>query len=244
MLNLRCGFSFLMALNISKVFMEIGGQIVEGLIVGINDMAPRLQSTMQAISSSISGADLLNVNFSSSDTFASRLRENYLEPWKKFSDEMNKRRQELSGYIASLTMELNRPGLDATRLSDLHTWLALAREELIRINTGTQAEQQLSAMQNILAGGDEARKRVTFLEDQIALMTEAKKLGIDVTGIGIGDSSAENVIKMANIEKRIAELKKDQLFYTAQQLQASTKQIESTRASRMPSLTYRPTTII
>ena len=57
-------------------------------------------------------------------------------------------------------------------------------------------------------------------------MQDAKKLGIDVTGLGIGDTGAENVIKMANIEKRIAELKREQLFYTAQQLQASTKQIE------------------
>jgi len=83
----------------SKVFAEIGGQIIEGLIVGINDMTPRLQSTMQAISSKISGEDLINVSFSSSDTFASRLREDYLEPWKKFADEMNQKRQELQSSL-------------------------------------------------------------------------------------------------------------------------------------------------
>lgn len=209
----------------SKVFAEIGGQIVEGLIVGINEMTPKLQSTLEAISSKISGADLINISFSSSDTFASRLRDNYLEPWKKFADEMNKRRQELTSFIANLTKTLNSGTLNGTQVASYVAWIRSASDELARINT-TQAEQQLAAMQTILAGGDAARDRVSFIEDQIALMQEAKKLGIDVTGLGVGDMGIENVIKMANIEKRIAELKKEQLFYTALQLQESTKQIE------------------
>lgn len=208
----------------SKVFMEIGRNVVEGLIVGVNEMTPKLQSTMQAISSSISGADLLNINFSSSDTFAQRLSE-FIEPWQKTADEMEKRRQDLTSFIANLTSTLNSGMLNGTQVAAYVSWIAAARDKLAGM-TNTQAEQELATMKSIIASGDEARKRVSFYEDQIALMQEAKKLGIDVTGLGIGDMSPANIIKMANIEKRIAELKREQLFYTAQQLQASTKQID------------------
>lgn len=208
----------------SKVFMEIGRNVVEGLIVGVNEMTPKLESTMAAISSKISGADLLNVSFSSSDTFAQRLSE-FIEPWQKTADEMEKRRQDLTSFIANLTSTLNSGMLNGTQVAAYVSWIAAARDKLASM-TNTQAEQELATMKSIIASGDEARKRVSFYEDQIALMQEAKKLGIDVTGLGIGDMSPANIIKMANIEKRIAELKREQLFYTAQQLQASTKQIE------------------
>lgn len=201
----------------SKVFMVIGSQIIEGLIVGIEGSAGALQSAMQRVTSTLSKEGLMALQFSASSTFADRLRDDYLTQTQDFLNKVQARRDELASTVSSLMMELQRPGNSATRQSDLITWLGLAQNELKTYSDLTaKTAQEVQRMKEIMFWGDKARQENSFLEDQIALMRQAKDLGIDVTGIGIGDTSIGNLTVMANIEKRIAELKRQQLEYTAQ----------------------------
>lgn len=203
----------------SKVFMVIGSQIIEGLIGGMENSMGSLRSTLQNISSTISGRGLLGIEFSSSSTIAERLRKDYLNQEQEFLTKIESRKKDAEAAIASILSELQRPDIDATRMGDLTTRLGLARDELAlysRIFTSTA--QDIKNVQDVLYWGDQARRQGSFLEDQISLMQEAKKLGIDVSGVAVGDTSIQNLTLMANIERKIAELKQKQLEITASQL--------------------------
>lgn len=206
----------------SKVFMVIGSQIIEGLVVGIESGASSVRSALDKITSSLSRADLLNIDFKASDTFADRIRKDYLGISEDRLRRLTTRKEELEKTVASLQLELQRPGIDATRQSDLDTWIRLATQELaVYANATAQTAQEVAQFKSVLNFGDLARTNVSFLEDQIELMKQARALGIDVSGINVSDNSMANLTRMANIEKRIAELKQSQLYTIASQLRVA-----------------------
>ncbi len=206
----------------SKVFMIIGSQIIEGLVVGIESGASSVKGALDRITSSLTQADLLNMDFKSSDTFASRIRKDYLGVSEDFLKRVTARKEELQRTVSALQLELQRPGIDATRQSDLTTWLGLAIKDLtLYTNVTAKAAQEVADFRQVLYWGDVTRDNVSFLEDQIDLMKQARSLGIDISGVNVGDNSIANLTKMANLEKRIAELKESQLYTIANQLKAA-----------------------
>ncbi len=206
----------------SKAFMIIGSQIIEGLVVGIESGASSVKGALDRITSSLTQADLLNMDFKSSDTFASRIRKDYLGVSEDFLKRVTARKEELQRTVSALQLELQRPGIDATRQSDLTTWLGLAIKDLtLYTNVTAKAAQEVADFRQVLYLGDVTRDNVSFLEDQIDLMKQARSLGIDISGVNVGDNSIANLTKMANLEKRIAELKESQLYTIANQLKAA-----------------------
>lgn len=208
----------------SKVFMVIGSQVIEGLIIGLSSSLPALQSTLGRITSTLTSAQLMAAEFTATSTFTDMLEESYLEPLKNTVTAINRRRDELVTAIAGINLELTRPGIDATRQSDLLTWLRLANQELATLNRNTQG-QQLANLQSVLQWSNHAQDNVSFLESQLELIKTAKSLGIDVSGIVTGATDVENVTQMANIERRIAEIKRNQLYTQINTIKATTQQL-------------------
>jgi len=207
----------------SKVFAVMGVAIVEGLIVGMQSMIPKLQTAIQSITFDLT-KDLVDMDFSASTAFADRVEETYITPLLQLVNNLNDRKKEVQATIDGLAREIEMPGTTPARTEEIVNLIARFRQELEILNR-TAVPQQLTDLQALLSRNTNAQNSISFLEDQIELVKQAKALGVDVSGIGIGDTSQENVLRMLNIETRIAELKRSQLVLSLQQLKAETERI-------------------
>ena len=210
----------------SKVFMEIGRNVVQGLIVGIQDQLPPLEHAVVQMSQKLSAFELMDVSFGATSDFADRLSETYLKPLSDTVDQVRRREQQFRDTIAQIQYDISLPSTSLPRRLELQSWLAAVQQEYAKFQSDTanlRYPERLNIMQEVMRTGDWARGEVDFLEDQIALMKEAKAIGIDVSSVKIGDTGSDNVVRMAAIEKEIALAKRQQLLLTAKQVQEQTK---------------------
>lgn len=210
----------------SKVFMEIGRNVVQGLVVGIQDQLPPLEHAVVQMSQKLSAFELMDVSFGATSDFADRLSETYLKPLSDTVDQVRRREQQFRDTIAQIQYDISLPSTSLPRRLELQSWLAAVQQEYAKFQSDTASlryPERLDIMQEVMRTGDWARGEVDFLEDQIALMKEAKAIGIDVSSVKIGDTGSDNVVRMAAIEKEIALAKRQQLLLTARQVQAQTK---------------------
>lgn len=205
----------------SKVFAAIGRQIVEGLIVGIQSAVPKLQSTLASITFNLSG-NLLDTDFRVSNAFSKRVEDSYLTPLSNLMAEITQRRHEVNSTIADLAREIEAPGTTPGRTEEIVNLIARLRGELETLNR-TQVPQQLMDLQNLMGRSTRAHDSISFLEDQRELIEQAKALGVSVNDIGVGDTSKENILRMLNLETRIAELKRTQLVLSLEELKVSSQ---------------------
>lgn len=210
----------------SKVFAEIGRNVVQGLIVGIQDQLPPLEHAVVQMSQKLNAFELMDVSFGATSNFADRLSETYLKPLSDTVDQVRRREQQFRDTIAQIQYDISLPSTSLPRRLELQSWLAAVQQEYAKFQSDTASlryPERLDIMQEVMRTGDWARGEVDFLEDQIALMKEAKAIGIDVSSVKIGDTGSDNVVRMAAIEKEIALAKRQQLLLTARQVQAQTK---------------------
>jgi hypothetical protein len=209
----------------SKVFAEIGRNVVEGLIVGIENQLPQLQAITNKMANALTSSEIMGIQFSATSDFSDRLKERYLQPLLDLNTAIKVRQGELQNTLASLHTEYFQMGTSDGRKLEIVSLINRFTQELANL-AKSDVSGKVKQLQDVLTFGSIARNNNSFLESQIALFQEAKKLGVDVSGISVGDDNIDNVMRMAAVEKRIAELKNWQLRLTADQVKAQTKQIE------------------
>lgn len=202
----------------SKVFMEIGKNIIEGLVVGLDRNAGRVKDTVQRIAGEmIPWFKLADLQFSASTDFTDRLS-SAVEIMKKDSAASLARRQELVEAIARTQEFLNFGShVSQEQRNNLLRWIQQANMEIARLNSvgGLQFIDQLDRLTFL---NKETEEFNTRMEQQVSLMTEAQKLGIDISSVRIGDFTVEGLQAMASIEKEILEVRKRQLWIQAERI--------------------------
>lgn len=209
----------------SKVFAEIGRNVVEGLIVGIENQLPQLQEMTNKMANTLTSSEIMGIQFSATSDFSDRLKEKYLQPLLDLNKSIKARQSELQNTLAALHTEYFSMGVSDGRKLEIVSMINRFTQELTNL-AKSDVSGKLRDLQLVLTAGGNIRDNNSFLQSQIALFEEAKKLGVDVSGIGVGDDNIDNVMRMAAVEQRITELKNWQLRLTARQVQAQTKQIE------------------
>lgn len=204
----------------SKVFMEIGRNIVQGLIVGIELERFKIDQTMRSIASSLTMGEFLSADINVSTNFADRIQSLYIDPIiKQLSsfDALEKRRSELEEKLHETLAEINFDTTITTegdndvlfRIQDL-------RDELYIINSQLQDRLQLEQQISDISFGVEQIKQqqdlISLYTDQISLLEEAASLGLDISHIELSaNSDIDSLQQMVVLEEQIAYMKVEQL---------------------------------
>lgn len=199
----------------SKVFMEIGKNVVEGLVVGMENNAGRLQQASQALAGDmIPWFKLATMQFSAPTDFTERLLGSVSTLRNDLEPELA-RRQKLMEAIRATEDFINRGQYQTeNQRQNLLNWIQQARREIDGIN-GMGGIQVFDRIDRLTFLNKEAEEFTKRMESQIGLLTEAKKLGIDVRGVQVGDFSISGLETMADIERQILDIKKRQLLIQA-----------------------------
>lgn len=211
----------------SKVFMEIGRDIVAGLIVGIEDATGELKSVVNALFGNLSGDQIAAINITVSDEFAKRAEgiiggiESQI---KALGDatQMEEKRLDLLREIETAYQEATEAGtMDDKTRDKINEWTKQIDEINEKTATRLQLEKRLEELSGLDASVQKLRERqesISLLEDYLSLLENAGTLGIDISGYATMPSdSVEMLQTMVELEDQIATIRNEQL-----RLQAAT----------------------
>lgn len=189
----------------SKVFAQIGKDVVNGLIQGLQSRMEVLHATVKQIVASMGLKELLSLEITESFSFTDRLRTQILIPM----DAAIARSQELKTSIAEIEKELSK-NISREDREGFFNQLNSMYGELANI-AANGAPPELDHLRNVLGGTESIQGGNKLLSQQLDLLKEAKSLGLDSQHIALGDVSISNLIKMAELEQTIAQIKQQQL---------------------------------
>lgn len=215
----------------SKVFAEIGRNIVLGLIVGVQDTADELQQVMGRLFAGLTSTEVGNLDINVTDQFAQRA-DDIINPLQEqlaameTINELEHTRLDLMHQIGvAYEGATEEAGLDEKVLEDIAKW----SEELDTVNqsiaTRLKLQRDLDALQGLSATVQELRAQqesISLFEDYLGLMTQASDLGINIDRFNtIPDSSLSMLQSMIALEGDIARVRQEQLRIQAVGLRQS-----------------------
>lgn len=201
----------------SKVFMEIGRNIIEGLVVGLDRNAAKVKETVQRIAGdTIHWFKLADMQFTASTDFTDRLLKDIIPGFAASVESIQGRIKDLQAQRQAMVDELGSTAM-GDRVIELMNSIRNINIELGQLQNHRDIPilQQLS---QLTFRNKETEEFNTRMEQQIALMTEAQKLGINISNVRIGDFTVEGLQAMASIEQEILEVRKRQLWIQAERI--------------------------
>lgn len=213
----------------SKVFAEIGRNIVQGLIVGIQDTTGELNKVVQSIFGGLSSAEILGLNINATDVFAGRA-EGIISAIKSQMDKLGTVadiEQKRIDATAKLSDALASVADDETTSANKVITIRKLREELALLNQQQadrlDLENQLAALNELGASVGNLRQQqesIKLFENYVTLLENAGMLGLDISKYNMyPDSTTQTLQQMVELEQELAALRSEQLKVQAASLQ-------------------------
>lgn len=205
----------------SKVFAEIGRNIVQGLIAGIDDTTGELNKVISALFGGLSGDQIGAVNINVSDQFAQRA-EDIIKPIQQQLEAMESL-NDLEATRLGLMHKIGVAQEGITDSSQLPTetldQIAKWTEELETANqsiaTRLKLQRDLESLQGLDSSVQELRARqdsISLLEDYLSLLESAGTLGIDISRYDVIPGDTVGTLQsMVDLESKIAIIRNEQL---------------------------------
>ena len=201
----------------SKVFMEIGRNIIEGLVMGLDRNATRVKETVQRIAGEmIPWFKLADLQFTASTDFTDRLLKDVIPGFEDSVASIQGRIKDLQAQRQAMIDELGSTAM-GDRVIELMNSLRNINIEIGQLQNHRDIPI-LQQLNQLTFRNKETEEFNTRMEQQIALMTEAQKLGINISNVRIGDFTVEGLQAMASIEQEILEVRKRQLWIQAERI--------------------------
>lgn len=211
----------------SKVFMEIGRNVVEGLIVGIEQTTGELNKVITALFGNLSGDQIAAINITVSDEFAKRAEgiiggiESQIESLGD-ATQLEENRLDLLREIETAYQDATAAGtMDDKTRDKINQWAKQIDEINEKTAARLQLEKRLEELSGLDASVQKLRKRqegIDLLEDYLSLLENAGTLGIDISRYDTTPRDSIEMLKtMVELEDQIATIRNEQL-----QLQAAT----------------------
>jgi TP901 family phage tail tape measure protein len=213
----------------SKVFAEIGRNVVQGLIVGIQDTTGELNKVVQAIFGGLSSDEILGLNINATDVFAGRA-EGIISAIKSQMDKLGTVadiEQKRIDATAKLNDALASVADDETTSANKVITIRKLREELALLvqqqTDRLDLENQLAALNELSASVGNLRQQqdsIKLFEDYVSLLETAGMLGLDISKYNMyPDSTTQTLQQMVELEQELAALRSEQLKVQAASLQ-------------------------